>query len=149
MRSSVQEFGELGSLVVRLWKGRRHVEVEWTAGPILSSGKEIVLWYKTDVPSGETFFTDANGRELQPRRRNYSPTWHLNVTEPVAGNFYPVTAAIYIGVSPSFLTHVLHVLEAGRDPEECRKRGKQIGRAIAFAREVVHKERNLHNSAFV
>lgn len=99
--SLVQEFGELGSLAVRLWKGKRHVEVEWTAGPILHYGKEIVLWYKTDVPSGKMFYTDANGRELQPRRRDYSPTWPLKVTEPVAGNFYPVTSAIYIGVSPS------------------------------------------------
>jgi len=30
------------------------------------------------------------------RTRDARPTWQLEVTEPVAGNFYPVTAAIYI-----------------------------------------------------
>lgn len=32
------------------------------------------------------------------RVRNRRPTWDLNVTEPVAGNFYPVTSAIYVEV---------------------------------------------------
>lgn len=32
--------------------------------------------------------------------RNRRPTWDLNVTEPVAGNFYPVTSAIYVEVCP-------------------------------------------------
>ena len=33
-------------------------------------------------------------------RRNYRPTWVLNMTEPVAGNYYPVNSRIYITVSP-------------------------------------------------
>ena len=30
--------------------------------------------------------------------RNYRPTWKLNVTEAVAGNYYPVNSRIYIEV---------------------------------------------------
>lgn len=32
------------------------------------------------------------------RRRNYRPTWKLNVTEPVAGNYYPVNSRIFMQV---------------------------------------------------
>jgi hypothetical protein len=42
------------------------------------------------------FFTDSNGREFQTRKLNFRPTWPLQVTEPVAGNYYPVNAAAYI-----------------------------------------------------
>ena len=31
-------------------------------------------------------------------RRDYRPTWKLNQTEPVAGNYYPVNSRIYITV---------------------------------------------------
>ena len=31
-------------------------------------------------------------------RRNFRPTWKLNVTEPVAGNFYPVNSRVYMRV---------------------------------------------------
>jgi len=42
------------------------------------------------------YYTDSNGREFQTRQRDFRPTWKLNVTEPVAGNYYPVTAGAYI-----------------------------------------------------
>ena len=32
-------------------------------------------------------------------RRNFRPTWKLNVTEPVAGNYYPVNSRIFMQVS--------------------------------------------------
>lgn len=32
-------------------------------------------------------------------RRNFRPTWKLNVTEPVAGNYYPVNSRMYMQVS--------------------------------------------------
>ena len=31
-------------------------------------------------------------------RKNYRPTWPLDVTETVAGNYYPVDSRIYIQV---------------------------------------------------
>ena len=54
------------------------------------------MQYSSDLQSGREFFTDANGREMQRRLRDQRPTWALNVTEPIAGNFYPLTAAAYI-----------------------------------------------------
>ena len=32
--------------------------------------------------------------------RNKRPTWDLNVTQPVAGNYYPVTSAAFMEVRP-------------------------------------------------
>lgn len=61
-----------------------------------SRGKEVVVTYKTNLNSGDVFHTDANGREYQKRVRNFRPTWNLNVTEPVAGNYYPLTAGMFI-----------------------------------------------------
>eukprot|EP01016_Furgasonia_blochmanni_P040297 TRINITY_DN5123_c0_g1_i6.p1 TRINITY_DN5123_c0_g1~~TRINITY_DN5123_c0_g1_i6.p1 ORF type:complete len:281 (+),score=95.72 TRINITY_DN5123_c0_g1_i6:916-1758(+) len=34
--------------------------------------------------------------EMQKRVLNYRPTWNLQVNEPVAGNYYPINAAIQI-----------------------------------------------------
>ena len=54
------------------------------------AGKEVVIRYSSDVRSGDEVYTDANGREMLRRVRDRRPTWDLNVTEPTAGNFYPV-----------------------------------------------------------
>lgn len=56
----------------------------------------MVVRYSSDLQSGRELFTDANGREMQRRLRDERPTWALNVTEPIAGNFYPLTAAAYL-----------------------------------------------------
>ena len=53
------------------------------------------------VKSDATFYTDANGREMLRRVRDERPTWNLNVTQPVAGNYYPVTSAAFIEVCKS------------------------------------------------
>ena len=42
------------------------------------------------------FRTDSNGCGVVERRRNYRPTWSLNLTEPVASNYYPVDSRIDI-----------------------------------------------------
>ncbi|KAL4437798.1 hypothetical protein ABPG77_005710 [Micractinium sp. CCAP 211/92] len=94
-----QEFGEWATLVTRLYRGQSHVELEWTVGPIPFEdglGREVVLLYTSDVESGDEFWTDANGREMIKRVRDFRPTWKLNQTEPTAGNYYPLTAAMYI-----------------------------------------------------
>jgi hypothetical protein len=46
--------------------------------------------------AGGLMFTDSNGREMLTRRRNHRPTWPLEINEPVAGNYYPITAAAAI-----------------------------------------------------
>ena len=43
-----------------------------------NGGKEIVFRvYAADIHSGDVFYTDANGREFQRRRRNNRETWNL------------------------------------------------------------------------
>jgi hypothetical protein len=84
---------------VRLTGNEPHVEFEYHVGAIPIDdlvGKEVISRFSTDVVSASLYYTDSNGREFQTRRRNYRPTWPLQVTEPVAGNYYPVNAAAYI-----------------------------------------------------
>ena len=100
--------------VVRLTKGMPYVEVEWTVGPIPQSsalwpdvdgkvkpmGKEVIVKYSSGLKTtndhgAAVFYTDSNAREMVKRVFNArGPSYPtLNVTEPVAGNYYPVRAA--------------------------------------------------------
>ncbi|XP_055477049.1 lysosomal alpha-mannosidase isoform X2 [Psammomys obesus] len=94
-----QNFSAWCSQVVRLYPGQRHLELEWTVGPIPAEdhwGKEVISRFDTPMKTKGQFYTDSNGREILRRRRDYRPTWRLNQTEPVAGNYYPVNTRIYI-----------------------------------------------------
>jgi len=94
-----QTFTNWASQVYRLYRGARHVEVEFTVGHIPVDdhiGKEIISRYVTSLDTQRTFYTDANGREVLKRVRDYRPTWDLKQTEPVSGNFYPINSRIYI-----------------------------------------------------
>ncbi|XP_051897842.1 lysosomal alpha-mannosidase [Pristis pectinata] len=94
-----QNFSSWCSQVVRLYKKQKFVELDWTVGPIPVSdlvGKEVISRFDTSLKTSGTFYTDSNGREILKRRRNYRPTWPLNQTEPVAGNYYPVNSRIYM-----------------------------------------------------
>ena len=82
------------SLTTRLWAGESHAEVEWTVGPIPVDGadgigKEVILRYTTGLETKGQWATDANGRDMQRRRRDSRDDWTLTVTEPVAGNYVP------------------------------------------------------------
>jgi len=73
--------------------------VEWLVGPIPveDGGKEIVTRYKAaDIASGETFYTDTNGRGLIQRIRDHRDTWELDLTEPISANYYPLNSRIGI-----------------------------------------------------
>lgn len=94
-----QNFSAWCSQVVRLYPGQRHLELEWTVGPVPirdGFGKEIISRFDSQLKTNGRFYTDSNGREILERRRDYRPTWDLNQTEPVAGNYYPVSSRIYI-----------------------------------------------------
>ena len=71
-------------------------------GPIPVSdgiGKEVISDMQTGLQTGgraHKFYTDSNGREFMERIFNYRPTWDLEVFEPIAGNYYPITAAAYM-----------------------------------------------------
>ena len=110
-----QTFSEWATHVIRLYKGddelSSYIEVEWTVGPIPMDtpwmdavvagksnlwGKEVSMRYSTGLQSNGTFYTDSNGREMVKRVYNergpsYPP---LNVTEPIAGNYYPINSMI-------------------------------------------------------
>lgn len=84
---------------IRLYSDADFIEVQYTVGPIPfkdNLGKEIVSIWRTDIATNKIFYTDSNGRDMQKRVINYRPTWTLNVTDPVSGNFYPVNHAISI-----------------------------------------------------
>nr|CAD7414005.1 unnamed protein product [Timema poppensis] len=94
-----QVFSDWTSQVIRVYKEESHVEFEWLIDtiPLTSgSGIEPVSRFVTDLSSDRLFYTDSNGRELLERRRDYRPSWNLTVTEPVSGNYYPVTSRILI-----------------------------------------------------
>ena len=94
-----QVFNEWISQTIRLYKERRHVEVEWMVGPINVTdqiGREVVIKFETSLRSNGVFYTDSNGREMIKRVRDFRPTWKLNQTEPVSGNYYPINSRIYI-----------------------------------------------------
>lgn len=100
------------TVMTRWWKELHYLEVTWTAGPIDIDdglGKELALRYETNLSTGSTFYTDANGREMQKRILDYRPTWDLKVEEPVSGNYYPLTAAIAVKVSKN-LSKLLQAL---------------------------------------
>lgn len=85
--------------VTRVMEGQPFLEIEYIVGPIPiedGRGKEIISQLTGPIRNDGTFYTDSNGREFMERKRNYRPTWDLNVFEPIAGNYYPVNAAIYI-----------------------------------------------------
>ena len=94
-------------MIARLYKGASYAEFEHTVGPIPvkdNIGKEVITHFDTNIESGSLFYTDANGREMKERRRNYRKTWTLNDTEPVSQNYYPVNSRIFINDSTTQLT---------------------------------------------
>ncbi|KAL2505523.1 Glycosyl hydrolase family 38 protein [Abeliophyllum distichum] len=84
----------------RLHKGKEHVEVEFTVGPIPVEdriGKEVATQITTNMETNKIFYTDSNGRDFIKRIRDYRTDWDLKVNEPAAGNYYPINLGIYIG----------------------------------------------------
>ena len=92
-------FNEWASQEISLYEDGEVVEVAWTVGPIPvddNVGKEIIIRYDTDIQSQSKYYTDANGREVLQRTRDFRPTWSYEVTEPVSGNYYPINSRIWI-----------------------------------------------------
>jgi len=101
---------------IRVFSGQPYVEVEYTIGPIPTDdgrGKEVVTRLATPIQSKGVFYTDSNGREFLKRKRNSRPNWNLDVYEPVAGNFYPVNAAMYIEDANASLAIVVDRSQGG------------------------------------
>jgi lysosomal alpha-mannosidase len=92
---------------VSIYGDESSVEIQWTVGPIPigdNLGKEIILRYDTDIRSQGKFFTDANGREVLERQRDYRPTWNYTKVETISGNYYPINSRIWINDTDKQLT---------------------------------------------
>ena len=99
VQTAVIVFNDWSSQEISLYDEGESVEVEWTVGPIPINdgvGKEIILRYDTDIASQSLYYTDANGREVLERKRDFRPTWNYTVVETVSGNYYPVNSRIWI-----------------------------------------------------
>lgn len=98
---------------VRLWHGvADSFETSWTIGPVPvadSVGKDVVTRY--DLAGGFNnegrWRTDANTWEMQPRVRNSRQSYVLNVTEPVAQNYFPINIATDMRDTATGLTFLL------------------------------------------
>ncbi|CAF1250824.1 unnamed protein product [Rotaria sp. Silwood1] len=99
VQSALIIFNEWASEEVRVYDGLLTVEFGWIVGPIPiddNIGKEVIIRYDTDIRSASKYYTDANGREVLERIRNYRPTWNYTVFENVSGNYYPINSRIWI-----------------------------------------------------
>ena len=102
-----QTFGTYVSQVIRLYKNADYAEFEYTIGPIPINdklGKEIITKFNTNINNADVFYTDANGREIKKRKRDFRDTWKLDITEPISENYYPVNSRIFINDSTTQLT---------------------------------------------
>lgn len=96
-----QKWDGLGALTSRLWAGTSHLEVVWTVGPPFIDGartlsREVFVRYNSSVRSSGLWFTDANGREYQQRRRDYRPAFSFSGNGSVGANLYPTTTGCYL-----------------------------------------------------
>ncbi|EFJ34782.1 hypothetical protein SELMODRAFT_266756 [Selaginella moellendorffii] len=85
--------------IFRLYKDVGHAEVEFVVGPIPVDdgiGKEVITRFTTGIPSEGVFYSDSNGRDFIKRVRDFRSDWKLEVTQPVAGNYYPVNLGVYL-----------------------------------------------------
>ena len=99
VQSALVIFNDWSSQQFNLYDNVSTLEVEWSVGPIPirdNIGKEVVIRYDTDIASAAKYYTDANGREVLERIRNYRPTWHYTVFENTSGNYYPINSRIWI-----------------------------------------------------
>ncbi|CAF1141929.1 unnamed protein product [Rotaria sordida] len=92
-------FNEWTSQEFSLYRNTSAIEIEWIVGPIPvddNIGKEIIIRYNTDIKSEKKYYTDANGRQVLERIRDYRPTWHYVPDDPISSNYYPINSRIWI-----------------------------------------------------
>ncbi|XP_059293041.1 alpha-mannosidase isoform X1 [Lycium ferocissimum] len=102
-----QKFNSWISQVIRIYKDKEHVELEFTIGPIPtedSVGKEVITKMTANMATDKVLYTDSNGRDFLKRVRDHRADWDLQVTQPVAGNYYPVNLGMYITDNKSELS---------------------------------------------
>ncbi|KAI3712813.1 hypothetical protein L1987_71379 [Smallanthus sonchifolius] len=93
-----QQFNPWIYQVTRLYKDKEHAEFEFIIGPIPTDdgvGKEVITRITADMATNKVFYTDSNGRDFLKRVRDYREDWPLQVTQPVAGNYYPLNLGMF------------------------------------------------------
>lgn len=99
VQSALIIFNDWASEQFNLYDNTSTVEVEWSVGPIPiddNAGKEVIIRYDTNIASASKYYTDANGREVVERIRDYRPTWNYTVSENVSSNYYPINSRVWI-----------------------------------------------------
>ncbi|EER10964.1 lysosomal alpha-mannosidase, putative [Perkinsus marinus ATCC 50983] len=89
----------IGSLSLSISPKESAVVISWDVAIDVGDGvgKEAVLLLDTDINNHDgDFVTDSNGRDWVHRRVNYRKDWQLNVTDPVAMNYYPINSGLRI-----------------------------------------------------
>jgi alpha-mannosidase len=136
-----QRFSAWATHVIRLYHGaagsinNKLIEVEWTAGPIPVNtdwfppvalekgkplpnewGKEVIVKYSSSLQSKGVFYTDSNGKELLKReynKRGPSYPTPYNISEEVAGNYYPVNALMTLDDGTTEMAVLTDVSQGG------------------------------------
>ncbi|XP_020699956.1 alpha-mannosidase [Dendrobium catenatum] len=94
-----QQFNSWIYQVTRIYKDKENAEFEFTIGPIPTDdgvGKEVITRLSANMVTNKTFYTDSNGRDFLKRVRDYREDWDLKVTQPIAGNYYPLNLGMYM-----------------------------------------------------
>ena len=134
VQTAIITFNDWTSEEISLYDEAAVVEVEWTVGPIPINdniGKEIIMRYDTDIKSESKYYTDANGRDIFERKRDYRPTWNYTVVETVSGNYYPINSRIWIK-------------EKDRQFTVLTGKNEEIGKRFeSFLIDIVENERNI------
>lgn len=73
-----------------------YLKQELNVGFSGDQGVEVVARFKTNLEYNDTIYTDTNGREIIERIRDYRASWDAVVTEPEAGNYYPIVTGILV-----------------------------------------------------
>ncbi|KAL1501428.1 hypothetical protein ABEB36_006748 [Hypothenemus hampei] len=73
-------------------------EQEYLIGPLPygRTSMEVIFQFSTHFEYDDQITTYSNGRESINRARDHRDTWNLTVTEPIAGNYYPIVGGITI-----------------------------------------------------
>ncbi|KAJ1368392.1 hypothetical protein KIN20_029517 [Parelaphostrongylus tenuis] len=95
-----QTFNSWVSQIIRLKKDAKHIEFDWIIGPIPKENpfpitKEVVTRYVTDINHKDVFYTDSNGRQMMRRQKKFNPSFKYVDSEPVSGNYYPITNRVF------------------------------------------------------
>ncbi|PIO65545.1 glycosyl hydrolase family 38 protein [Teladorsagia circumcincta] len=101
MQEVRQTFNSWISQTIRLKKGAKHVEFDWIIGPVPKEPKnpitkEVITRYITDIKNADVFYTDSNGRQMMRRQKKFNPSYKYVDSEPVSGNYYPVTNRVFM-----------------------------------------------------